>query len=98
MSKFDTEQIVAEFVGDNPRAQEIAAMRKALAPRLAALKERRDSIVSSGVDSGDMATLHSQIAVMERQMEALTTELAVSRFIEDSIKAVVAKAEMEDEA
>lgn len=87
----DTEQVIDDFFEGSPRADELRRMRDALSDRLRALRRQR-------AESGDDAPrLTAQIAAMERQIEALKTEEAVSQFVEDSIKVTLAKAEPEEE-
>jgi len=90
MAERDAEQIVADFLGDNPRAEELAALRRALAPRLAALKASREALPPENIV--ELGPLQAQIATMERHMDALAVELAVSQFTEDTVRAALAKA------
>lgn len=87
----DTEQVIEDFFADDPRAGDLRRMRDALADRLRALRRQQDE------RDGDATRLSAQIAALQRQIEALRTEEAVSQFVEDSIKMTLAKAEPEEE-
>jgi len=81
-----TERAVDEFLGGGPRAEEWRRMRAALENRLADLLATQDSL--SAGDPGK-ARLAKRIAEATAQVEALREEEAVSRFVEDSVRATV---------
>ncbi len=87
----DTEQVIDDFFEGGPRADDLRRMRDALADRLRALRRQQAEEI------GDAPRLSAQIAVLQRQMDALRTEEAVSQFVENSIKMTLAKAEPEEE-
>ncbi len=93
----DTEQVIQEFLGENPRAAEWRAMRQALAERLTALRRQRREEESAGAEAARLRSLDVQVAALERQVAALETEEAVSQFVEDSIKVTLARSQPEDE-
>lgn len=93
----DTEQVIQEFLGENPRAAEWRAMRQALTERLTALRRQRREEEISGADAARLRVLDTQVGALERQVAALETEEAVSQFVEDSIKVAVARAMPDDE-
>lgn len=97
MSMHDTEQVIQDFLGDNPRATQWRALRQALAERLTALRRQRREEAQSDAPASRLQTLDSQIAALDRQVAALETEEAVSQFVEDSIKVTLARSTPEDE-
>ena len=97
MSQYDTEQVIEEFLGDTPRADEWRALRKALLERLQALRHQRRQEHDAGAEAPRLRALDTQIASLDRQVAALETEEAVSQFVEDSIKVTIAKSMPEEE-
>ena len=90
MAQIDTHSsdILEEFLGDTPRATEWRALRDALRERLRALVRSRDL----ETDPAALAALETQIASLRKQVAALETEEVVAQFVEDSIKASLARA------
>ena len=80
--------VLEEFLGDTPRATEWRALREALRERLRAMLRLRDT----ELDAGARAALETQIAALRKQVAALETEEVVAQFVEDSIKASLARA------
>jgi hypothetical protein len=85
----DSEEIISEFMGDNARAAELRVMREELMVRLRAARAER----LLEPDAERRAVVASQIKTLERQIEALKTEEAVSEFVEGTIQATLAKSE-----
>lgn len=90
MAQKDTQSsdILEEFLGDTPRATEWRALRGALRERLKAMLRSRDT----ETDFLALAALEPQIAALRKQVAALETEEVVAQFVEDSIKASLARA------
>ncbi len=90
MAQFDTHStgILDEFLGDTPRATEWRALRDALRERLRAMVRSRDA----ETDLAAFAAMETQIAALRKQVAALETEEVVAQFVEDSIKASLARA------
>ncbi len=80
--------VLEEFLGDTPRATEWRALRDALRERLRALVRSR----SAETDTAASAALETQIAALRKQVAALETEEVVAQFVENSIKASLARA------
>ncbi len=91
MSLHETELIVSEFLGEHPRAEEWRALRQALAGRLSGLRQQRREGADAGLDAPALRGLDTQIAAIERQVATLETEEAVAQFVEDSVRATLAK-------
>lgn len=90
MAQFDTQSsdILEEFLGDTPRATEWRSLRDALRERLRAMLRSRDT----ETDLAALAVLETQITALRKQVAALETEEVVAQFVEDSIKASLARA------
>lgn len=82
------DDLLAEFLGDTPRAAEWRSLRKALRERLNALLESRER----EVDAATHSALEVQITALRKQVAALETEEVVAQFVEDSVKASLARA------
>ena len=90
MAQIDTNQndILEEFLGDTPRATEWRELRGALRERLKAMVRSRDT----EADPAALSALETQIAALRKQVAVLETEEVVAQFVEDSIKASLARA------
>ena len=80
--------MLEEFLGDTPRAAEWRALRQALRDRRRGLRGQR----ANEADPAAQAALDSQIAGLNRQIGTLETEEVVARFVEDSVRASLARA------
>ena len=90
----NTDKVIDDFFGEEPRAEVLREMRKALAGRLRALRRQREQETASAQHDA----LDKDIAALARQVATLETEEVVARFVEDSVKATLAHApEDEDE-
>ncbi|MGO8670600.1 MAG: hypothetical protein ACLQVD_04430 [Capsulimonadaceae bacterium] len=80
MDNRDEEQIIDEFIGSAGRASEWAALRNVLRERLRALlaKPWRGNV-----------SLEREVAAMREQIAVLEREAAISRFVEDSVRATL---------
>ena len=87
MAHTDTDQLLEEFLGDTPRAAEWHALRQALRDRRRGLRGQWES----ETDPAALATLSAQIAALTRQIGTLETEEVVARFVEDSVRAGLAR-------
>ena len=88
MPQTNPDDVIDEFTGGGPRADEWRELRRALAGRQAGLSRERE-------DTGDpvrRAALEKELAAIAKQMKTLETEEVVARFVEDSIKASLARA------
>lgn len=90
MAQKDTQGsgILEEFLGDTPRATEWRELREALRDRLKAVLRSREMETNPLV----LLALEPQIAALRKQVAALETEEVVAQFVEDSIKASLARA------
>ena len=84
----DPNSVIDDFTGDAPRAGEWRALRQALAERRRGLRRQREMETGPGLASA----LDKQISALDRQIETLQTEEVVSKFVEESIEAVLARA------
>jgi hypothetical protein len=83
-----------EFLGDQPRAEEWRALRKALAGRLHSLRERQ----KDSRDDAEILVLASEIEKLEAKVAALRLEEAVAQFVEDSAQATINSAKLNPES
>ncbi len=92
MAQKDTHSssILEEFLGDTPRATEWRELRVALRERLRAMLHSRET----ETEPLALLTLETQIAALRKQVAVLETEEVVAQFVEDSIKASLARAPM----
>ncbi len=90
MAQQDTQSsdILEEFLGDTPRASEWRALREALRERLRVVLSSRDA----ETEPSARALLETQVATLRKQIGALETEEVVAQFVEDSVKASLARA------
>jgi|SRR5579871_3568641 len=88
----DEEEVIDEFLGENPRARELRLMRAALEQRRAGL--RRES--ERTADPAERAKLASRLKELERQIEALQQEEAITEFVETSVRMTLHKPSRED--
>lgn len=91
MTLHDTEQVIEDFLGDHPRAQQWRALRVSLAERLAGLRRTRALERQQDPASARLAGLDAQIASLENQVAALETEEAVAEFVENSLRVTLAR-------
>ena len=77
----DEEQIIDEFMGENPRARELRLMRAALEQRRAGFaRERARSPLR------EQPGMSSKIAELDRQIAALRQEEEITSFVEGSVR------------
>ena len=96
MQKFGTEeppvsleeQAIAEVLGDNPRAQELHAMRLALEQRREGMRRERER----APDKGEQTRLHAKIQELNKQIEALRQEEGITQFVENSVRVTLHQA------
>ncbi|HZO91761.1 MAG TPA: hypothetical protein VFB38_25820 [Chthonomonadaceae bacterium] len=88
----DEEQIIEEFLGEHPRARELRLMRAALEQRRAAFE--RDLERAAG--ESERASLKAKIAELNKQIEVLRQEEAITTFVEDSVRVTLHKPSLED--
>ena len=78
------EEIVEDFLGGAPRAQQWRAYREALQDRYRDAVAARDS---ADPDSPDFVSLEKRVRELREQVQALAEEEAVTQFVEDSVRA-----------
>lgn len=88
MPHTDADTVIDEFTGGGPRADEWREMRRALAGRQAGLSREREETD----DPVRRTALEKELAAIAKQLKTLETEEVVARFVEDSIKASLARA------
>jgi len=86
------EEIIEEVLGEHPRARELRLMRTALEKRRAAFQRDREH----AADPQEQARLDARIAEMDRQIEVLRQEEAITTFVEDSVRVTLHKPSADD--
>ncbi|MFM7321811.1 MAG: hypothetical protein ACKO5K_09845 [Armatimonadota bacterium] len=91
-----TDRAVDDFLEGNPRAEDWRRLRLALENRLSDL---RAHLASTPRGDSTHARARRQIVELEAQVDALRQEEAVSRFVEDSVRATISlpRPESDDE-
>lgn len=95
MASQDTNSIVDDFLGDNPRAAQWRALREALAERLGGLRRARQVEAQTEPGSEKLKSLEAQIGAVERQIAALQTEEVVAEFVENSLHVTLARSALD---
>lgn len=88
----DEEEVIDEVLGENPRARELRLMRTALKQRRTGFQRERDR----AKDEEERAKLSARIAEMDRQIEVIRQEEAITTFVEDSVRVTLHKPSPED--
>ena len=87
------EQIIDEFLGEHPRARELRLMRAVLEERCVGVRKEleRES------DAKNQARLQQKIKELNRQIEAVRQEEAITEFVEASVRVTLNKGSLDDE-
>jgi hypothetical protein len=88
----DEDEVIEEFLGDNPRARELRLMRGALEQRLSMVRRE----LERAADERERRQLQSRIAELQQQIAAIRQEEAITSFVEDSVRGSLHKAAIED--
>ena len=86
------DEVIDEVLGENPRARELRQMRSALEQRRAAFHRDREH----ATDPQEQTRLDAKIAEMDKQIEVLRQEEAITTFVEDSVRVTLHKPSPED--
>lgn len=84
----EEEAILDRFLGEGTRADTWRELRRTLAGRLQALQAERDALPAQ---EARRAALERKIRELQEQVGVLAQEEAVSRFVEDSVRATLAR-------
>ena len=76
----DTNRLIEEALEGRPRASELASM-------VASLEERRDDVRRELISDSENAELRSRVKALDQQILALREELAITDFVESSVRA-----------
>jgi hypothetical protein len=88
----EEEQAIEQFLGDRPRAEEWARLRRTLADRLKRLSEEHDALPPD-----QRASLDARLKALREQVAALEREELITRFVEDSVRVTLAMGSAVDE-
>lgn len=86
----DEEQVIDEFLGENPRARELRLMRAALEQRQAMFQRERERSASEQ----ERHSLNHKIAELTQQIAALRQEEAITTFVESSVRVTLQSEEL----
>ncbi|MES2460000.1 MAG: hypothetical protein V4671_05400, partial [Armatimonadota bacterium] len=84
----EDEQIVGEFLGDQPRAETWRSYKEVLAVRLKEALESRDA---AAPDSLQYLNLDKKVRELREQVRVLAEEEAITQFVEDSVRATMTR-------
>ena len=84
----EEEQAITEVLGENPRAQELQAMRIALEQRREGMRKERERVP----DKAEQTRLHAKIQELNKQIEALRQEEGITQFVENSVRVTLHQA------
>jgi hypothetical protein len=84
----EDEQIVEEFLGDQPRADTWRSYKEALAERLREALASRDAVAP---DSLQYLNLDKKVSELREQVRVLAEEEAITQFVEDSVRATMTR-------
>ncbi len=88
----DEEEVIDEFLGDNPRARELRLLRAALEERLTMMRREHERAVNERLRE----QLQQRIAELQKQIAAIHQEEAITSFVEGSVRATLQKSAIED--
>jgi hypothetical protein len=86
--KAEDEQIVEEFLGDQPRADTWRSYKEALAARLKEALASRDAVAP---DSLQYLNLDKKVDELREMVRVLAEEEAITQFVEDSVRATMTR-------
>ena len=89
----DDDEIVGAFLGENSRADELRELKEILQTRLRIVTGERDGLPPG--DGGRVA-LEKKVRELKEQVRVLAQEEAVSGFVEESVRATLARPESGD--
>lgn len=78
----EEEQAIAEVLGDNPRAQELQAMRIALEQRREGMRRERQR----ATEKPEQIRIQAKINELDKQIDALRQEEGITQFVESSVR------------
>jgi hypothetical protein len=90
--KNHTEEAIEEFLEDSPRAAELAAM-------IAALEVRRETFkreFKAAPDEARKKEWTAKLREVDKQIKVLREELAITGFVEDSIRVTVNRSRIDE--
>ncbi len=82
------DQIIDEFLEGAPRSDTWRELRQTLADRL---KDARATLSTAPENSPNRTVLEKKVRELREQVAALEQEEAITRFVEDSVRATVAR-------
>ena len=82
----ESEQILDDFLGEQPRADTWRSYKEALAERLKEALASRDAVAP---DSLQYLILDKKVGDLREQVRVLAEEEAITQFVEDSVRATM---------
>lgn len=87
----EEDRTIREFLGDQPRADELQEMRELLIRRLKGLTEEAQKTPPPA-----RAALEARVATLKVQIAALEQEELITRFVEESVRVTLAMGSVVD--
>lgn len=87
-TRTEDEQILEEFLGDQPRAETWRSYKEILAERLKEALTSRDAVAP---DSLQYLNLDKKVGELREQVRVLAEEEAITQFVEDSVRATMTR-------
>lgn len=87
-TRTEDEQILEEFLGDQPRAETWRSYKEILAERLKDALTARDVVAP---DSLQYLNLDKKVGELREQVRVLAEEEAITQFVEDSVRATMTR-------
>lgn len=88
--KDETEEAIRAFLGGQPRAEEIAQMRRLLQQRAEDLR----ALLDHTEDPEERSRILREWRGLRRQIGALSQEEMIAEFVEDSVRATLARSRL----
>jgi hypothetical protein len=83
-----TDDVINDFMGGKPRANQWRELRLALETRLA---DATQQLAATQTGSSEHKSIQRKVKEMKAQVNALLQEEAISQFVEDSVIATVSR-------
>ena len=87
------DDVIQDVLGENPRASQLRLMRSALEERRSTYRAQ----LEHGGSEQEIARIKSKLKPLDKQIDALRQEEAITEFVETSVKVTLTKSALEDD-